>query len=415
MRVQSRVSSAALFLAVVGSAATATAQAPPPNLLLLVDTSGSMEQKADGSGFPICAPGDPTPGANETSRWIDLVQVLTGSVVDYSCWAQDRSSEEFKKEYTLVNNAADQLEIPYDTGYLNPYHRMLSGTAPDVTTPGPNALPPDNKPYLFPSCAIGNFPVVLSGLDDILVDHDSLVDPCAAPFSQEQNGLLDSYRSLVRFAFMSFDSKTKPGTGMTPEGDIPTGALDLNSGVNGLWSYYDFTGNSVTGRPTNCTKDAAHEVGCRNSVAPPWEGRLVSFGDPDTGSTLAAESRNAEIQSILLAMRPYGATPIDGMMNDARHFLWEDDRDDPRDSNISFGPWGNGTNSDEDAKSECRATHIILLSDGEPNLSMRPACEIALPTPPGTRIDVPDGGVVEPYAVSCIHDICDQTDSTARD
>src|SRR5687768_15527326 len=70
------------------ASAQAEAEKPAPNVLLLVDTSGSMEFKADGT-FPACVPGN-TP-AEEKSRWIDLVEVMTGAFDGYSCWAQDRS------------------------------------------------------------------------------------------------------------------------------------------------------------------------------------------------------------------------------------------------------------------------------------------------------------------------------------
>src|SRR4051812_16090723 len=75
-----------------------------PNVLLLVDTSGSMEYKTSSNVFPVCrydATGVPTgaPATSERSRWIDLVEVLTGSITNYNCQTIDRGSAGFKNEY----------------------------------------------------------------------------------------------------------------------------------------------------------------------------------------------------------------------------------------------------------------------------------------------------------------------------
>src|ERR1043165_3187209 len=97
----------ALGLAVcsLGSARAAFAQSDtlqiPPNVLLLVDTSGSMEWKSSTTGcpnnlpcFPKCVPDQPNTGSliqNEKSRWTELLEVLTGSLQNYSCFAQPRT------------------------------------------------------------------------------------------------------------------------------------------------------------------------------------------------------------------------------------------------------------------------------------------------------------------------------------
>ncbi|MFO0571648.1 MAG: hypothetical protein U0263_38830 [Polyangiaceae bacterium] len=113
------------------------------------------------------------------------------------------------------------------------------------------------------------------------------------------------------------------------------------------------------------------EVGARNAAAPPWEGRLMAFGQPNA----SPQSQNDRIQDVLLATRPYGATPIAGMLDDAREFLWNDNSDDPLDNTKKFGP-----KNDPFVAGGCRGNYIILLSDGEPNMDLRPHCE---PDPPG--------------------------------
>ena len=120
------------------AASSARAQidiAPPlPNVLLLVDTSGSMEYKTDGSTV-TCNPGNVNL-TNEKSRWINVLEVLTGTFNDYSCEALDRLSNTFKTgEYQLVTGTA-----PYDWRYPIPYHRPLTGGATGCVA-GPGTLP----------------------------------------------------------------------------------------------------------------------------------------------------------------------------------------------------------------------------------------------------------------------------------
>ena len=68
-------------------------------------------------------------------------------------------------------------------------------------------------------------------------------------------------------------------------------------------------------------------------------------------------------------MRPYGATPLAGMMADAKTFLREDISKDPANITENFGPA-----QDPYYAGGCRPQFIIVLSDGEPNLDLRDAC-----------------------------------------
>src|SRR5262249_27440548 len=94
--------------AVVASPASAakkkTVPVPPlPNVLLLVDNSGSMEKMVDGtdpeantfSGTDACTlyPGNVSTGAASTpNRWGTLLQALTGTFSNgYRCYKMDRN------------------------------------------------------------------------------------------------------------------------------------------------------------------------------------------------------------------------------------------------------------------------------------------------------------------------------------
>ena len=80
----------------------------------------------------------------------------------------------------------------------------------------------------------------------------------------------------------------------------------------------------------------------------------MHFPDP-AASLTTLESSNDNVKSVLNASRPYGATPILGMLSDAEHYFTVD----------ATGPVS-------DPYRACREQYIILLTDGAPNLDLRP-------------------------------------------
>ncbi len=332
------LSAAALF------ACPAVAQdlsVPQPNVMLLVDTSGSMEYKSAETAFPKCDPTSSDPADNERSRWIELVEVLTGTIDDYRCTAVNRRSSTFLDEYQLSSTVA-----PPDYQYRNPYHRPLSGTC----AMGPGTVnTTDAFAWSEPSCHAY----------DNLNASCTIAGSCDS-FKQSGDGIIDAYGSGIRFGLMTFDSLISPKTGYS--GSAP----NLSDGVEGAWSYYvnDYT----EGKPVYCDALYPYEVGARNAAAPPWEGRMVAFGNPNPQLS-DHKTRNAEIEKILLTTRPYGATPVAGLLADALDFFTEDSSQDPLDNSLKFGP-----KSDPYVTGDCRTQHIILLTDGEPNLDLRPYC-----------------------------------------
>jgi type IV pilus assembly protein PilY1 len=351
------VALACLVLSAARRASAQTDENPPlPNMLLLVDTSGSMEQQANGSNV-TCNPATPA-GVNHKSRWVTLVEVLTGTIDNYSCQELDRLSTAFSSEYALASG-----QPPYDSRYPIPYHRPLSGGC----APAPGS-PLTGNPFVYPTS------------NSIGFHYYSNSTSCT--FSQAANdGLLDIYDDQVRFGLMTFDTAVNRGTGFT--GTMATAGVNTITGRDGLWSYMH-DGTVAVGKPRGCTTAAPdQEVGARNAAAPPWEGRMVNFGNPFDGAG-AHVIKNRRIQEILLATRPYGATPIAGMLEDAQDFLLRDDSTDPDPipANASgdaadFGP-------KDDPFTTCgRATSIILLSDGQPNMDLRPYCEPGVETPAG--------------------------------
>lgn len=335
MRQSSRILlGSALTAAAVFAAPRVLAQVdvnpPPPNVMLLVDTSGSMEYKSSSAAFPTC---DPTQdNVSEKSRWIELVEVMTGSIEDYRCEAIDRNGAGFDTEYNLAGSD------PPDRYYSNPYHRPMHKKC----APGPGTLPA----------------TAFDWADIRFREYDDINKNCN--FKQDTDGLLDdgAFRKSVRFGLMTFDTHADPAKGYA--GNVP----NYPNGRDGAWSY--FLGNSKKGKPNGCNVDSDMEVGARNNGAPPWEGRLMTFGQP----TDNPETQNDRIQQVLLGTRPYGATPIAGMLDDAREFIWNDTTPDPLNPTKELGP-----KNDPFVGGGCRKNHIILLSDGEPNMDLRPWCE----------------------------------------
>ena len=333
--------------AILAHAGSASAQSdlvtPIPNVMLLIDTSGSMEYMADGTaplvdGAGKCLP--PAPGKTNLNRWATLVSVLTGTVESYSCYAQPRSKgSPFNAEYKL--SASD----PYDLDYHLPFHRILSNDC----TPGPGTIGatwpgwPNNAIKFHPWNDAGGI--------------------CAAPgFQQVADGLLDTFADRARFGLMTFDPSQDEGTGSTGGN-----GYDPSSGVRGVWSYYPGWNGPGAAAPAGGYPPACmlrmYEVGARNPAAPPWEGRMMTFGAPDA-DTATVLANNQHVQLALLGMRPYGATPLAGMLSDARYFIYDD-------ASGPSGTPGVGSEGDPYFQGGCRKTYNIVLSDGEPNLDLR--------------------------------------------
>lgn len=378
----------ALFVSTDAHAQTAgTNSKPLPNVLLLVDTSGSMERMGDSSKpsenrnpspLPsnVCAPGSPS----NPNRWGMLLQALTGNMQPYySCDAIDRSSQRFSNEFKIAGVA------PYDAGYFLPYHRPLTGASPATAcTLAPSHLPGTSNGTGVGPGALGepagtlatDFPpdAFTQVFNTDLVSAYSVNAPLSVnntcTFEQASDGQLDATKDYVRFGLMTFDNDTDPGIGVTiaspPGGNVLTANPFL-----GQWSYVGtetsrLSSTSTTigiGQPGGCTTAAPFEVGARHQAAPPWEGRMVGF-PPSNGSIFDLETTNEQIQKVLLGTRPYGATPIEGMLEDARDYLWYDP---------------NGPKADLYVQSGCRDEYIILLTDGAPNLDLRPSCQGAGP------------------------------------
>jgi type IV pilus assembly protein PilY1 len=370
LRVATGLASVACVLAAPG---VARAQAidvsrPMPNVMILLDTSGSMEKMTTGKD-PVCTNGD-------KNRWGAAVESLTGTIADstgaakYGCYEMSRATgTTFATEYKHNGKG------PYDLDYYQPFHRPASetcvyapGAAPGVPTPfgagGSSTVLDFITGAVTPSVTTRDYTVALPQASGLA----PTVNGCT--FRQFNNGVLDTASDLIRFGLMTFDSDTNQGTGVT--GALGGVAVAATS-YTGTWSYFlnwDNAGTAATGKPANCSDSPVPflEVGARNPAAPPWEGRLIGLpADPD--ATIATVQANTEkIQLAVNAMRPWGATPIAGMVKDARTYYWDDPSGPKADPYVTGG---------------CRKEYIILITDGAPNLDLRPSCAATPASPSG--------------------------------
>lgn len=314
-----------------------------PNLLLMLDTSGSMTYMPDGTLPSVCDVNQPS----DLNRWGIVTEVLTGTIQNRGCVRQSRSDPNFDAEFSIQNNS------PYDVNYFLDFYRYTSNGC--LWTPG--TLPG----------SVFNWnpgPVEQRMWNDLTFTGNPGTCNGSPEFQQQSDGLLDTYRDLVRFSTFMFDSRPDDGVGFQ-------GSAFNVSGFEGHWSYYDGwqSGPSgVTGNPPNCNPET-FEVGARNFAAPPWEGRMIPFGDPNA-SLADVRVSNDRIQQTILSLRPYGGTPLGGMFSDAWTYFHQDNSDQPGPGNWKFAPYG-----DPLFQGGCRESYILLLSDGEPNLDLRPDCE----------------------------------------
>lgn len=283
-------------LSLVATPLVVSAQGTPdirdiaPTVVLLVDTSGSMERRPDcvcstalcEECLPLCGTG----GVHQRNRWTMLVEALTGTYQNFQCTAQNRWDPTFAGEY--------------DHRYYIPHHRIQST-------------------------------------------------------GQLTDGILDSYAERVRFGLMTFDA-VSAFTDTAPA--IPRTQFEArladNTATPGMYSYGETKPFTFPG----CGVEHMMDNGVRNESAA--DGPMISTGVPGSDNYLTI---NQQIQAALQDTRPFGATPIAGMLDDFRYYL----RNHPHVRPIA------NAGDQGDPYAACRKRFAILISDGYPNADMRGA------------------------------------------
>ncbi len=253
----------------------------PPFVMLVVDSSGSMED------LPACTCASPTdcsncqPGCHlvntfgeppktadgheaKKNRWAVTLEALTGKFKDFECTP-------------LARTAANGMT--YDENYSIPYH----------------------QPW---KCGGGG------------------ACPYPGPDAQETNGILDSYKETLRFGLMTFDGEYtyKGGSDLINEASFNT---TLSEGIEGMWSY----GGKRPVRYPGCTDLYYVDSGARGITA--TEGKLITLNsDQCTTPPCDFYQINSAIQDALLKTRPYGGTPIAASLFDLYEHLKTDVEDE---------------------------------------------------------------------------------------
>ncbi len=271
MRGAAHIALAALLIASLGTSTTASAQDPDirnirPHVMLLVDTSGSMERKPNCiCATPACLECLPvcSAGSYEQNRWALVAQALTGEFSPYECNSDTRIGGIYTGQY--------------DEGYFLPHIQ----------------LPQELASY--------------SG-------------------TQNSNGVLDIYLERIKFGLMTFDAigtlSDRPP--LVTQADFQTSPFPTDSlGTKGMYSYGDDKPFSFPGAVTTYMLNN----GARSAAAP--EGGLVSVGADSTASMTStnASIQATVLGDIGLGknpLRPFGATPTAAMVSDLQHFLQTD-------------------------------------------------------------------------------------------
>ncbi len=243
-------------------------QRPKPVVMLLVDSSGSME-RMPGYGttttqeFPDCRP-----GSTERNRWAVTVEALTGTFQDYQCRVEQRTEPKYRSQY--------------DYNYHIPHFNFTS--------------------------ALENFDVVSTQYD---------------------NGIIDAYSKRVKFGLMTFDGvgTTLNGDTLVPITEFTQpGFAGKVSGPQGMYSYGVVDDAKETGRLSfpNCDTVYGINAGARRPAYPGdpiHAGALIPVGEDGDDIALA----NENVQQSLLGVRPFGGTPTAALLDDLRYYLTEDD------------------------------------------------------------------------------------------
>jgi len=180
--------------------------------------------------------------------------------------------------------------------------------------------------------------------------------PDGFSWGQAPNGILDTYGERVRFGLMMYDNVYGlPGvtdisltqlhvTALTParRADWLGAPGDFSYGPDKILSFTECLGNPYI-----------VNAGARSIAA--GDTGMVSFGVDDPLNAGATAAINTRIQTNLMNMRPFGATPTAALLDDYEHYL-NTDPDVAR-------PGAAGA---RDAYAACRDQYAILITDGQP-------------------------------------------------
>jgi type IV pilus assembly protein PilY1 len=352
-----------------------------PNVLLLVDTSGSMHASQSGS-HANCS--------TEKTRWVILSEVLTGTINNLSCKTSNPGA------HVIASNGCQ------------PGENTQSFIANALTT----------NPYAFPyhhGAGKNKEPIGFRASSGWCSYN------AAGNWDQKNDGIIDAFADKIRFGLMTFDplefdiygrpltngsgftyprdhnALTTGGTssqasywfesgsnnwllaGMPPTGYAGTIFLDnSNAAIFKSW------GQGIHGPCTvspwsdpvgySCPQ-ANFDLGAKNPKARPWLGRMVGFGKYDNGAAdVIANNEMVQLTVLGVSNELVGSTPLASMMRDAYELILKDDQTlgvaGPHEYDVAPTLIKIGPKNDPyvfGAEAGCRQQHVLAITDGEPN------------------------------------------------
>jgi type IV pilus assembly protein PilY1 len=356
LRSGSASSSAVVLAGLVGIAAASPANAQvieagvnsTPSVLLLLDTSGSMEWLDEEDSYPLCLT-SPTeypiynvPCASNgncadglycstqsnrcefyRSRNHEALEALTGTIQNYYPACDNRDSDPSRIDQqpsSPPQGIRHSIACSYTLGYTlaQSCYRLPTGTL--ATNSDGQAIPPTG-------------------------------------FRQRNDGLLDLYGPLLTFGFMSFDSFRSPTTNAAGMFSYGAQGYSANPGLS----------------PSACANDAScWNLGARRPGN--IEGGAIAPVDPADETFARREVINRDVQNALLNVVPYWSTPISSMLEDALTFYAGGDdgyysyyrSQSPGSTDAGAFDYSRGLT---DLYGECRRRSVVLITDGVPSFA----------------------------------------------
>jgi type IV pilus assembly protein PilY1 len=378
-----------------------------PNVLLLVDTSGSMNYPQAGPYATECD--------DAKTRWVILLETLTGTVNGLDC-----------------DTGSAPWNPCHNDGHCENGYRILSnGCSPTGNSDGTITAALNADPYAWPYRNGGGKNKDAVGFQTLSGGWCWYNQGGGADWSQQNDGILDIFGDKIRFGLMTFDAVENARNwnvlgAYTPADYDPLfmwsaadnhnarrqqdGNTDSTGAIQNSYWWDGPANNWVANFPTSyagtaffpnshgndlgvlpyagtCTPvntpplvgfrcdQTAFDLGAKNSRARPWRGRLLGFGNPEA-SVPDTVTHNEMVQLAVIGHSRYfgGGTPLSALMRDAYEFILKDTgtvgvqlpqlAGTPVVKEV-LGPlqdpyiWG--------SEAGCRSQHVLVVTDGEPS------------------------------------------------
>ncbi|MEO7111747.1 MAG: hypothetical protein ABI183_15000, partial [Polyangiaceae bacterium] len=316
--------------------------------MIVLDTSGSMQNALDGSGVPT---------SDQRNRWATVVEALTGTIHVFST---DSTGHVRSNACSAQQNTMDPW---FSTAFTNPWD-----------WPVDSAKTLDQRD-----------PIVFATMNSLT---GSICATGPSGWDQASDGIIDLFSRQIRFGLMTADVGRLSGIDGTTETEQDWIPKSTNVVGNDFSYWYASPASNwlsrTGGHQGSYGKSTAGlqswDVGARNPYARPWQGRLMGFGNSDaTADDVTAQ--NDRVQKVILAQHPVtlGSTqtpvpgdlaPMGAMLSDAYDFLVHDGTSLPN-YPISGSSFLMSPAMDPASQGGCRKTTVIIISDGRFGDDMR--------------------------------------------